>query len=466
MIRDAMKIHVSKLGFDFIEKLKQSKLQDYELIAAFVSLHDRFSSIVKEQFQQDAQFEKALREAFVEFINKEYHVSALLPRYVNDILKKGSKIVVSNLERAMQHVVMLYGYIRNKDIFERDFQQYLASRLLLDLSRDETYSEAYKMIDKLQTEANYFWILNLYDMFKDIQCSKQLTADFNKLYGNDYDIELNVNVCTIGAWPTSSIPPVRKPARIVPICDRFASFYSSEYSDRCLSFRMDKGKAEVSVQFNKTTNRILVCSTYQMLILLLFNQKLTWTFKEIYEETGIPVKDCMIQCLSMAHPKIKVLRKAPHSKDCKDTHKFQINPKYANPRPRVTIPVIDLSKTASSTANNMEPILRLRRQQMDAAVVRIMKARKQLKHAELVSEVVKQLFNRFTPKPADIKKRIADLIELEYLERSEDDRYGTCDVFFFVFLGFLGYVFSSFNATFCVVVVVIHSNRQTYIYKM
>ena len=52
-----------------------------------------FLNIVKEQFQQDAQFQKALKEAFEEFINKEYYVSALLARYANDILKKGTKSV-------------------------------------------------------------------------------------------------------------------------------------------------------------------------------------------------------------------------------------------------------------------------------------------------------------------------------------------------------------------------------------
>ena len=37
----------------------------------------------------------------------------------------------------MDHVVMLYGYIRDKDIFERDYQIYLADRLLQDVSLTE-----------------------------------------------------------------------------------------------------------------------------------------------------------------------------------------------------------------------------------------------------------------------------------------------------------------------------------------
>ena len=70
----------------------------------------------------------------------------------------------------------------------------------------------------------------------------------------------------------------------------------------------------------------------------------------------------------------------------------------------------------------MEALYRLRRHQMDAAIVRIMKARQTLKHPDLVTEVVKQLRGRFTPKPVDIKKRIVNLIELEYLERDGNDR--------------------------------------------
>jgi cullin 3 len=126
----------------------------------------------------------------------------------------------------------------------------------------------------------------------------------------------------------------------------------------------------------------------------------------------------------MAHPKVKVLRKAPNTKDVEEDHKFQINPKYTNPRAKVNIPTLSSIRPPNPDDKNkgMEAIQRLRRHQMDAAIVRIMKARKTLKHPDLVTEVVKQLRGRFTPSPADIKKRIANLIELEYLERDENDR--------------------------------------------
>lgn len=59
-----------------------------------------------------------------------------------------------------------------------------------------------------------------------------------------------------------------------------------------------------------------------------------------------------------------------------------------------------------------------RQYQIDAAIVRTMKARKQLGHKLLVQEVMLQL--TFGIKATDLKKRIENLIEREYLARAAD----------------------------------------------
>ena len=63
-------------------------------------------------------------------------------------------------------------------------------------------------------------------------------------------------------------------------------------------------------------------------------------------------------------------------------------------------------------------VLQDRQYQIDAAIVRTMKARKQLSHKLLVNEVMTQL--KFTIRATDLKKRIENLIEREYLARTAD----------------------------------------------
>ena len=52
----------------------------------------------------------------------------------------------------------------------------------------------------------------------------------------------------------------------------------------------------------------------------------------------------------------------------------------------------------------------------------VLKARKALRHNDLIAEVTRQLSSRFVPSPQFIKKRIESLIEREYLERDRTDR--------------------------------------------
>jgi cullin 4 len=72
----------------------------------------------------------------------------------------------------------------------------------------------------------------------------------------------------------------------------------------------------------------------------------------------------------------------------------------------------------SSGARHVQ-VLQDRQYQIDAAIVRTMKARKQLSHKLLVNEVMTQL--KFTIRATDLKKRIENLIEREYLARAPDN---------------------------------------------
>lgn len=63
-----------------------------------------------------------------------------------------------------------------------------------------------------------------------------------------------------------------------------------------------------------------------------------------------------------------------------------------------------------------------RRHIVEAAIVRIMKARRVADYNALVAEVTRQMAPRFVPAPADVKKRLESLIDREFLERDPADR--------------------------------------------
>jgi len=82
---------------------------------------------------------------------------------------------------------------------------------------------------------------------------------------------------------------------------------------------------------------------------------------------------------------------------------------------RIKVNSIQMRESEQENEQTTERVFQDRQYQIDAAIVRTMKARKTLTHSMLISELFTQL--KFPLKPPDIKKRIESLIDREYLER-------------------------------------------------
>ena len=98
--------------------------------------------------------------------------------------------------------------------------------------------------------------------------------------------------------------------------------------------------------------------------------------------------------------------KLPHLDDV-----FQVNVTWSSKRNRLKINQVQIKETKKENEDSHKRVAHDRQYQIDASIVRIMKARKQLSHTLLVTELFKQL--QFPAKPQDLKKRIESLIERE-----------------------------------------------------
>jgi len=166
----------------------------------------------------------------------------------------------------------------------------------------------------------------------------------------------------------------------------------------------------------------LVVHTYQMCVLMMYNHSDKYTFAEIQKTTNIPEEELQRHLLSLAHPKIKVLRKTPNTKNIEKDHVFAYNTGFTNKLFKIKIPLLSAKSAATKKADVPAGVLEARKNRVEAALVRVMKARKTLDHNNLLAEVVKQLSARFAVEPAFIKKRIDSLIEREYIQRDKDNR--------------------------------------------
>lgn len=92
-----------------------------------------------------------------------------------------------------------------------------------------------------------------------------------------------------------------------------------------------------------------------------------------------------------------------------------INSKFNSAHRRVNFPVPMLEEAVKK-----ERITQDRSHAVDAALVRIMKSRKQMTVLDLRLDVV-TLMQTFKPDDALIKKRMESLIEREYMERDKND---------------------------------------------
>ncbi|XP_055710356.1 cullin-3 isoform X2 [Phlebotomus papatasi] len=435
-------------------KEEESGTNPITYVQNLLDLKDRFDHFLNHSFNNDKIFKHMISSDFEHFLNLNSKSPEYLSLFIDDKLKKGGKgMTEQEIETILDKTMVLFRYLLEKDVFERYYKNHLAKRLLLNKSVSDDSEK--NMISKLKTECGCQFTSKLEGMFKDMSVSNTIMEEFKTHVMNEgitlSGVDLTVRILTTGFWPTQSATPNSNiPSAPRQAFETFKRFYLAKHSGRQLTLQPQMGTAYINSVFygcskgdseNKdgassssgsvaggpTTTRkhILQVSTYQMCVLMLFNNRDRLTYEEIQQETDIPEKDLIraLQSLSMGKAGQRLLVRTPKTKDIEPTNEFLVNDAFVSKFHRVKIQTVAAKgESEPERKETRSKVDEDRKHEIEAAIVRIMKLRKTMSHNMLVSDVTSQLKARFLPSPVVIKKRIEGLIEREYLARTPEDR--------------------------------------------
>ena len=106
---------------------------------------------------------------------------------------------------------------------------------------------------------------------------------------------MNTKVLTTGHWPNDQKEAIQSlaqlPRELSNAMTCFTQFYYNKFNNgRQLNWKLSLGSADLKAKFGSGPHRYeFQVSTYQMVLLLLFNQHESLTYSDVQHHTQIPV---------------------------------------------------------------------------------------------------------------------------------------------------------------------------------
>ena len=232
--------------------------------------------------------------------------------------------------------MILFKYIDDKDVFQSFYTTKLSKRLIHGVSASDE-AEA-SMISKLKEACGFEYTNKLQRMFTgtyrkstldsaptnfrrlDMSLSKDLTDNFKeRMQQNHDDMDITFSIMVLGTnfWPLN--PPTHDfiiPQDILPTYTRFSQYYQQKHSGRKLTWLWNYSKNELRTNY-LNQKYILMTSSWQMAVLLQYNNNDTLSLDELINATAIS-KDILKQVLAVL-VKAKILIN-------EETDQYDLNP--------------------------------------------------------------------------------------------------------------------------------------------
>jgi len=464
---NTFQVYLKEEGSVKVDEQKKKALKDalanaVQFVKNIMVFYEKYYKLVQSCFSNHNLFKTALDKAFRDIMNQEsgtFNIPRLLNFYIDNIIKGKEKDTASEdeIDDVLQRLVNLFSYLQDKDEFFEYFRKALCKRLL---SKGKQYNENAEksFLSKLKAQSGDAAIRKLQGMFTDVQDEslseiKTKFESFNGGSGKVGPVDLEVQVLNESHWPISGTQkfPLLLGKELLNCQTKFQDFYDKSTEKRRLQWLYNYGTVTLAARFTNSKLPIqLVLTPLQASILMCFNDNPKLTFDELLaalwptHSTGGRAVLTTSQTTSAMHDmsleeilrfavqplvyfKYKVIAKEkdvdPKKESIKKTDVFLLREKIpAKKLPRkIQFPPGSAKQTQKEANQDHELVMKQREFEVEAAMVRVMKARNRLDWNQLQVEVINILKERFIPDAKMLKKRLESLIDRKFFERDEND---------------------------------------------
>ncbi|CAF4974692.1 unnamed protein product, partial [Rotaria sp. Silwood1] len=419
-----------QMGIEAIQRVHDTAINDPKLyVKRILKILITLFKFVQGDFNSEPDFMTSLDKAGENFINKNKVTEAadntdklpeLLAQYCDALLRKHY-----GKDRSQKKIQSNYGKI---------FELIALERLVLQLSESVHYEGL--MISKLREACGFEYTSKLQQIFQDIGFNKILINLCQQYYKNQNlanIVDLSAMVLNSKFSTFSEPANFALPIEFKAAFESYKNFQAKKFKGLKLKLLHELSKAEMQMLYPKQKN-ILQVSTYQMVILLLFNKFPSCTVKQIQDETkirpdllfhilGVLLKSNLIKCLNINN---NTFDEDFNESDIKMAYIMQINENFSGENIKKDL-ILPLKSAEQKTIIDLNQSITIDgRMVIQAEIVRIMKNCKVLEKNLLIQEVIQQLSSRFQPEIPVIEERIRKLIEQEFLRRQLNDNDMLC----------------------------------------
>lgn len=432
---DQSRRYMVELFRDYISTVFGDK--DRFKIPTLIDRLTKYNSVIRGALSRDFSLELSSVLEMIFAKDNGVEISKQLSEFLDETIRKTSKSLTEmELEHQVDNALLVFRHISSKDVFEACYRHFL-SRRLLSSSRWMNLDLEHQLVGKLKLECGNSYTTKIEGMLADMQLSGEISAAWAKSpisVGVLFDLETRVLSTSIWSSNVGVVKMQISDPVMEQVAEKYSNFYAEKFTGRKLTWVLSQGSADVKFTLNDSQSYLLTVSTIQALILMLFNgSKTTLKVSEICQQVAITTGDIRRHLLSLAvNPRCRILTRQGDStgSTLSDNDEFSASESFESKSRHVKVPMLvetapvpELTSTNDiDTGMGIEQVVEEDRKHLiEAAIVRVMKTRRQLDHNGLLIEVGKILNQRFTPSVQMIKNRIENLIDREFIARDNDD---------------------------------------------